>query len=154
LRLEIRRKSDAYGKADHRRNTANGETLGATDVEAPQRRADYRSDQGCEWNSGECYRVAIGRFGGNSRSLIPTLAPFRNYGHVGAFVRCAERYFHRRGKAPSTSLDLRKDCDMNQNSKNWLALNASGLTWLVLTLGIMAFAGMLVAWSLQPHAVQ
>jgi hypothetical protein len=43
---------------------------------------------------------------------------------------------------------------MNQNSKNWLALNASGLTWLVLTLGIMAFAGVLAAWSVQPHAIQ
>ena len=43
---------------------------------------------------------------------------------------------------------------MYQNSKNWLALNASGLTWLVLTLGIMAFAGVLAAWSFQPHDLQ
>ena len=43
---------------------------------------------------------------------------------------------------------------MNQNSKNWLALNASGLTWLALTLGIMAFAVVLAAWSVQPHTIQ
>ena len=43
---------------------------------------------------------------------------------------------------------------MNQSSKNWLALNASGSKWLALTLGIMAFAVVLAAWSVQPHTIQ
>jgi hypothetical protein len=89
LRLEFRSKSDAYGKADHRRNTTDDETLGATDIEAPQRRANHRSDHGCERNPVECYRVAVGRFGGSSRSLSPALAPFRNSGHADAFAQLA-----------------------------------------------------------------
>jgi hypothetical protein len=43
---------------------------------------------------------------------------------------------------------------MNQNSRNWLALNASGLIWVALTLGIMALAVVLAVWSVQPHAIQ
>jgi hypothetical protein len=35
-----------------------------------------------------------------------------------------------------------------EDSKNWLALNASGLAWLALTFGIMVFAGALGTWSL------
>jgi hypothetical protein len=73
--------------------------------------------------------------------------------HVGAF--CPDTSGDNSSRGSSTSLELRKDRNnMNQNSKNWLALNASGLTWLAVTLGIMAFAVVLAAWSVQPHAIQ
>lgn len=43
---------------------------------------------------------------------------------------------------------------MDRNSKNWLALNASALIWLVMILGLAVFAGLQLVSSLQPHAVQ
>lgn len=43
---------------------------------------------------------------------------------------------------------------MNNNWKDWLAYNANKYTWVVLLFGSIVFTGVLVVWTLQPHAIR
>ena len=43
---------------------------------------------------------------------------------------------------------------MNKSLKDWLTCNARELTWVVLLFGSIVLTGVMVVWSLQPHANQ
>jgi hypothetical protein len=103
-------------------------------------------------STGECWRADTGRFTGASGYLRAVLALAKRPSllrHTGS--GCPPHPRHRANEAKGGTLRPTAGSLENalletlamEDSKNWLALNASGLAWLALTFGIMVFAGAL-----------